>query len=66
MTRFGVVESDPPRDEAGARVSGDDSLFDAEGVEERDHVAREVLDPVARLRLVGVAMTALRYGDRSY
>jgi hypothetical protein len=38
-----------------------DCLFDAEGIEERDHVCREVLDPVSRVGLVGRAVPALRH-----
>jgi hypothetical protein len=47
-------------------VARQDCPFDAERVEQRNHVGREVLDAISRSRLVGLAMPALRHGDGAY
>jgi hypothetical protein len=47
-------------------VAGQDRPFDAESVEQWNHVGCEVLDGVSRCRLVGLTVPALRHGDRAY
>ena len=44
-------------------MSGKHRPFDPECVEEKNHVDRVVLDPVAGLRLVGVAVASQRHCD---
>jgi len=58
-----MIECDPPRNETRARVAGKDGPLDPAGVEQRNHVGREVLDAVSAVRLVGVAVAALGHGD---
>ena len=57
-----MIESNPPGNERRARVARQDSLLDAEGVEQGYYVGREVLDSISPVGLVGITVPALRHG----
>ena len=61
---LGSLDRDPADGEAGSGVTGEDRATDAQGIEQGHGVGGEVRDAIADGGFVGVAVPALRHGDR--